>query len=359
MKIAFYASNCVPFIDTTVDQGPLGGTESACIYMARSLAQLGCKITVYNGHPNGGVFRDIVYKPAGTLSQEAAYTSYDAFVAMRDWIPLLMPIQARLKYYWIGDSYDIFFNYGLGDKRVYDAIDRVITVSRWQAEMISKRSATPLEKFWPSRNGHWPDYFSKPVNRAPHSFIYTSTPYRGLDVLLDLFPKIKARYSESTLHLYSSLKVYNMGFSLKDSYPEIEKKIHQPGVISHESVNQQQLAQAIQAASLYLYPSTFEETSCIGAIETQAAGTPIVTSALAGLRETVTDGETGYLIEGNPTTSAYQEAFLNKTFELIDRPDTWQAFSSAGQLRAKSVYPWQTIAKEWLAFFEHQCREKS
>src|SRR6185312_6187435 len=39
---------------------------------------------------------------------------------------------------------------------------------------------------------------------------YTSTPFRGLDVLLDVFPRIRAACPDTELDVFSSMRVYGM-----------------------------------------------------------------------------------------------------------------------------------------------------
>ena len=54
----------------------------------------------------------------------------------------------------------------------------------------------------------------------------------------------------------------------------------------HGRVNQQQLAEAMLGAGVWFYPTWFSETSCITAMEAQAAGLRIVCPPIAALAET-------------------------------------------------------------------------
>jgi glycosyltransferase involved in cell wall biosynthesis len=59
------------------------------------------------------------------------------------------------------------------------------------------------------------------------------------------------------------------------------------GIFLRGRVGQKQLADELQQARVWSYPTAFLETSCIGAMEARAAGVPLVTSALGALNETV------------------------------------------------------------------------
>lgn len=60
-----------------------------------------------------------------------------------------------------------------------------------------------------------------------------------------------------------------------------------PGIVMHGRVNQRELAEAMLGASVWFYPTWFSETSCITAMEAQAAGLVPVCPTTAALHETV------------------------------------------------------------------------
>ena len=101
-------------------------------------------------------------------------------------------------------------------------------------------------------------------------------------------------------------------------------------------------------ARLMVYPSTWRETSCIAAIEAQAAGTPIVASTLAALPETVLDGVSGRLIPGDPNTAEFGHRFVETVVGLMNNDETWQRLSRGARHRTELLYDWNIIAKEWI-----------
>jgi glycosyltransferase involved in cell wall biosynthesis len=65
---------------------------------------------------------------------------------------------------------------------------------------------------------------------------------------------------------------------------------------------------------VWLYPTWFSETSCITAMEAQAAGLIVVTSPIAALKETV--GPRGYIVEGDWRSKEYADEIVKKTVLL-------------------------------------------
>jgi hypothetical protein len=167
-------------------------------------------------------------------------------------------------------------------------------------------------------------------------------------VLLDLFPRIRARVPDAELEVFSSMRVY--GLSEADDKKQFEalyKKAEQPGVTLAGTVPQFELAARLQQARVLAYPNHYAETFCIAAAEAQAAGCPVVTSALGALPETV--GQAGICIRGDPRTPGYQQAFVDACVALLTDESRWQRLSEQGRVQAAERYSWAGIAAGWEA----------
>ena len=159
--------------------------------------------------------------------------------------------------------------------------------------------------------------------------------------------------NKARLDVFSSMQVY--GWNSEDdrkAFGAVYGAAEQPGVQWRGSVGQKDLLQALSQTGLLLYPNTFEETSCIAAIEAQASGCVVITSAKAGLNETVADGETGICIDGDPRSENYQRQFIEASCALMRNEDMFQRMSTAARSRAFQRYSWNSIAREWTNIFE-------
>ena len=156
-----------------------------------------------------------------------------------------------------------------------------------------------------------------------------------------------------TLDVYSSMRVY--GWAADEDrkiYGQIYDAACQPGVTWHGSVCQSALLARLSQSGFLLYPNIFEETSCIAAIEAQACGAIVITSAWAGLNETVEHGKTGLCIAGDPHSEEYRREFIDSVRGLLANPERMLKLSDAARERALRLYSWDTIAREWAALFE-------
>lgn len=346
MKIVFIASKCLPFHAHSLEEKPLGGTETAVIRLAYELHERGHEISVYTAHDNPppsqpGYFR------LNALQREK---NVDAIISVRDWVPLLVALPSRKRFFWTGDSFDQIQNFGIGDRRIAGRIDAFLAVSAWQAATLCAQSGFPLEKAWVLRNGVHLPYFDGSETRARKRLIYASTPYRGLALVPALFRALKDRHPQAELHVYSGFEVYG-GASVYDprvvrQFEAIKAELEkQPGCHLHGNLLQKELAREFMKSSLLFYPNVFAETSCIVAMEAQAAGCAIVTSDYGALRETV--GDAGVVIKGRPGSDEYNREFIEAASRILSDDAYFSALSQAGLKRAAELFSWKVIAQRF------------
>ena len=281
------------------DKG-LGGSETAAIRLARALSDRRYVVTVY-GEVEEGCFGDVIYRHHSTfdptLEREAVIASRMPEVFDR-------PVNARRRLLWLHDT-------DCGERLTperAERIDHVLTLSGWHTGHVIRRYPFLREKLVQTRNGIDLRRFrdaGETVERGPR-VLYTSSPDRGLDLLLEWWPEIRARVPDAELHFAYS-PVY---FKIADQDPvvgafaaKIRELSDQPGVHALGSLTQPELAELMLRSRVWCAPSwntpsnaPFQETSCIGAMEAQAAGLHVVASAWGALKETV---QVGHLIDAD------------------------------------------------------------
>lgn len=346
MKIAFFPEPMVPFHAKSLDEIPLGGMETALIRLSEALQEQGHNVIVFSDYENPPLSKPL-YLPKKSISHLG---EVDCFVAVRDWRGCFLPVKAKKIFYWTGDSYDLPQNLGMGDRRVINKIDRFLAVSSWHADRICYLSGFPKEKSYVLRNGIHSEYFTGTETRNLKRLIYSSTPYRGLKFLPKIFTKIKEKHSDAELHVFSDYKVY--GQNSEQNYPALVQEFNAlkeefskiNGVYLHGNIKQKDLAREMMKSSILAYPNTFEETSCITAMEAQAAGCVVITSNLGALPETVDDA--GIIIKQKPESPEYIEAFINEIDKIFKNESTFAELSKKALERSKS-FCWKQVAQEF------------
>jgi glycosyltransferase involved in cell wall biosynthesis len=175
---------------------------------------------------------------------------------------------------------------GIKDKYFNRLIDAYVYVSHWQHEKFRYIHQIHLENAYVVRNAiESISYVEKPKEKI--KLIYTSMPYRGLDVLLDSFELLNR--DDIELDIYSSTQIYGQEYVEYEGnkYEQLfdrarsMKNVNYIGYAPHKDV-----ILALQKAHIFAYPCIFEETACLSMIEAGAAGCNLVTTNIGGLPET-------------------------------------------------------------------------
>ena len=206
------------------------------------------------------------------------------------------------------------------------------------------------------RNGVKLTLFEGEEKRQAKRLIYTSIPNRGLVYLPEIYLKLKQKHADLELHVFSSPVIYNMNWPPKKALPdENDQLLHlikqMPNCYIHGSVLQKQLAREFMKSAIWTYPTNFEETSCISAMEAQAGGCAIVTTDLAALKETV--GEAGILMDERPVSKNYSTKFIEACDSLLSDPALLNRYSSIAKERARS-FDWKVRAGELLDYIRNR-----
>ena len=115
---------------------------------------------------------------------------------------------------------------------------------------------------------------------------YTSTPQRGLEILLPVFKFLTEKYPNIHLHVFSSFKIYGwdqMDKQYESMYEEIR---NHPNMTYHGYVPNAELKEQLNKFHIFAYPSIWAETSCRAMLESMSAGLVCVHPSYGALPET-------------------------------------------------------------------------
>lgn len=247
--------------------------------------------------------------------------------------------------FWNQLSYDQAAIEPLNDPELIEKIDHFVFVSHWQSEMYRRIFSIPGYKTSVIQNACSGVGNKKAPNPENIRICYTSTPWRGLDVLLRAWELASPVGCE--LHVFSSCHIYGPEFGKTDSeYQELYDKCRElPGVVYRGSIPNEDLRKELPSFDLLAYPNTFEETSCIAVIEALSAGLRVLTSNLGALPET-TEGLARmypYLMDREIHANFFAKILLEE-IELIRNKD----FDYKKQVSVyKSKWTWENRINDW------------
>lgn len=193
---------------------------------------------------------------------------------------------------------------------------------------------------------------TKPRTRSPHRIIYTSSPDRGLEHLLKIWPEIRKAVPDAELEVFYGFQLFDkfhQGNPASKAWKErIVKLLGQEGISKHGRLPQHELEQEMRVCGIWAYPAHFEEINCISALKAQAFGcVPIVTS-YAALETSV---QFGIKIDCDILLEEGRDLFKEHLIWLLQHPE-WQEEIRKPMMEWGSSITWDKVAAQWKNEFE-------
>ena len=201
----------------------------------------------------------------------------------------LDPVKSNIL--WLKNSYDQpnlapWFQ----NKDNHSKYDWYVFNSHWSYEKYRYFFKIPEDKCTVIKNAIDYDELQLKTDFTPKKKIkmcYISTPWRGLEIALAAMDGIKD--PDITLDVYSSTIIYGKSFEQQndDKYkPLYEKAKNMPNVNYMGYCDHKTLVSKLKDYDVNCFPSIWEETFCISAMESLAAGQILITTDLGALPET-------------------------------------------------------------------------
>ena len=192
---------------------------------------------------------------------------------------------------WLKNSYDQpnlapWFQ----NKDNHSKYDWYVFNSHWSYEKYRYFFKIPEDKCTVIKNAIDYDELELKTDFTPKKKIkmcYISTPWRGLEIALAAMDGIKD--PDITLDVYSSTIIYGKSFEQQndDKYKHLyEKAKNMPNVNYMGYCDHKTLVSKLKDYDVNCFPSIWEETFCISAMESLAAGQILITTDLGALPET-------------------------------------------------------------------------
>jgi len=364
MRIAFVDPIDFDYVVDTPDRKPLGGSQSALCYLSRALADRGHEVCTWTDTTTPGVYRGVRCQSLQSLPLAARSVEADAWVILNSpslarWLRAQVAGRSKIVL-WTQHTADQPAMRELADHAVRDAHDAYAFVSDWQRAQYLAAFGLPGQRAVVRRNAIAPVFehlFSADerilaAKRRPPIIAYTSTPFRGLNLLLELFPRIRSQVPDVRLRVYSSMRVYQV----RDA--EDERQFGwlyaacrtMPNVEYAGSLSQPELAADLRWVGALAYPNIFPETSCIAVMEAMAAGCVVVTSDLGALAETTAGF--GRLIPMRSGAAGYGPKFVDALVDALQgladpaRADLEELLRKQRR-HVLETYTWRRRAGEW------------
>ena len=304
----------------TIKQIGCGGSETAASMVCKELATRGWQPLLYAMDTQ--VWDGVIYRKYDEFNPQNS--GCHLFISSR--IPDLFKVdlQATQKWLWM---HDIHCGARLKPE-IVEQLDAIVVLSQWHAGHIRRvypflKDAIILDydhmkltyndewtatTFYENDKARRLPYIAiigngldikrfqiKAPQRYEHRFVWTSSPDRGLEQVLELWPKIRKIYKDAELKIFYGWEYFDSTLFIAGQrtlkYAKIRKLIQQEGVEWCGRIGQKKLAQELMKSSILLYPPPhdFRETYGIAFLEAQAAGLLVFYRENGALGETIGD----------------------------------------------------------------------
>ena len=269
-------------------------------------------------------------------------------------VPEKTPIDpTKINVLWVHNSYDQPNLYPwFKNKLNHRKYDWYVFNSHWTYEKYRLMFDIPTDISVVIKNGFDDDLIVKSEFKPKEKLklVYTSTPWRGLDVLLKAMEQIKTDKVE--LDIYSSTQIYGDAFKKvnDDQFIKLYDKAKSLKYVNYKGyINHKELMKVLHTYDCYVHPSTFEETFCLAAMESLAAGLVAMTTDLGALYETCAEFPiyVPYLKDKEALAKQFAEA-IDMLPDLISNVDENRMKFQMKYYR--QYYHWSVIKTYWERF---------
>lgn len=194
----------------------------------------------------------------------------------------------KIRIFWCHDLPEDPESKKFKDKSFLDSIHKFVFISNWQLQRyqlfhgydFNDRAIVLESGIDPASENAVEKSYDK------IKLVYTSTPQRGLELLVPVFEELCKTNPDIVLHVFSSFKIYGWDEADKTYEPLYDRIRNHPKMVYHGFQSNNLVKAHLESASILAYPSTWIETSCRSMLEAMSAGLVCVHPNLGALPET-------------------------------------------------------------------------
>ncbi|HDY89019.1 MAG TPA: methyltransferase domain-containing protein, partial [bacterium] len=337
MRKANYKYNIVLFADglsfewNQFEIKALGGSETSALASAKALVKKGHHVTLFcrcekeGLMPDGVFYRKIGANPGDfrNFLNYCATVPIDVLMLQRIPQMIQMKMNTKLNILWMHDL--AWQQQAQTFRGVLHNVDEV-----WVSNQFAKKQMFDVyggveELYHATPQGIIQDYWDREdfqnIPKEKNRIMYCARPERGLDILLfAIMPRLIKRVPDVKLYLagYGDIPEHLRG--LYEACLAQTKKLGD-NVVNLGGLSKPDLYKELMKSQAYVYPTAFEETFCLTAVECQRSGTPFITTAgIGALPETLSSAGNIFVdVEGEdePTKKVHHPDFADKYVDAV------------------------------------------
>lgn len=229
---------------------------------------------------------------------------------------------------------------------------RLVFVSNWQLQTYNMGLGVPYHESIIIKNAIDPIPLVKKDDDVIR-LIYHTTPHRGLQILVPVMQELAKHHGDKIhLDIYSSFEAYGWKERDEPFLDLFEMACQHPNMTYHGFQPNDVVRKALQESHIFAFPSIWQETSCIAAIEAMSAGCEVVCPNLAALPETTAGFASMY--QYSEDMNHHANVFANILHQTIvrHRDEDNQKKLMFAKNYIDNFYNWDLRAAEWTGLLQ-------
>jgi len=307
MKIVLYTGyHTTPWNPSSLKTTGLGGTEKTTYYLAKELATLPEYHIWVVGNVVPGDFDNVKYRTTQQFKQEESSVDTIVGISYIHYLKEFEDFNYKNSIFWVHntDYYTWWNGEEISNHREllsHPKLNYIVCLTKWHREVWLQQFPETQNKIkvighginikdiintFPSpqviKGLMFPKPYSQQHQKVKNQYIYSSHAERGLARVLEDWPFIKQETPDATLKICTpeyGLEYYNQYF--KEWVDNLD------GIEFLGVLPEKQLYQLMADSQYWYYPSTYEETFCLTALEMLAHQVLPITWEWGGLKETL------------------------------------------------------------------------
>lgn len=257
----------------------------------------------------------------------------------------------RIRIYWLHDlPWDPETKH-LQDENSRNRFHKIVYCGQWQMNMYQTMLNIPQNQkscVIDTAINPFPAIKKEDPNKEIR-LIYTSTPQRGLNILVPVFEKLCEKYDNIVLDVFSSYKIYGWGDADKQFEDLFDRCRKHPKINYHGFAPNETVREHVAEAHIFAYPSIWPECNSRSLIEAMSAGAVCVHPNYAGLADTSGSITLQYHWDQDVNVHANMfYAVLDDTIQKMRETDM-TPYLQFQKTYADYRYNWDRIGNQWNA----------
>lgn len=237
--------------------------------------------------------------------------------------------------------------------------DKFVFVSYWQRDQYMMVYGIPYSKCTVIENAIETEfeYTARPSD-GPIRFVYHTTPHRGLELLYPIFDGLSKEFDNIHLDVFSSFEIY--GWKERDNqYQKLFELLkNHPKITYHGTKSNEDVIATLKKSHIFLYPSIWQETSCIAMIEAIRCGCLVIHPNLAALPETASNVTVMYDFNENHSIHANTAYKLARNILTLENKNRGFIDSFAADVGRETLKNSMTTYKaKWVGLLEQLSKQ--